>query len=72
MRTKYILLMLLLTALMAPIGVHAQDDGGISPPSSIELELIAEGMAAPIDLAQPDDGTGRFFVADQTGANLRD
>lgn len=33
----------------------------------IELELVADGMTAPLGLAAPDDGTGRLFVYDQAG-----
>jgi glucose/arabinose dehydrogenase len=32
-----------------------------------ELQTVADGMASPIALAAPDDGTGRLFVADQDG-----
>ena len=33
----------------------------------IALELLAEGLTAPVALAAPDDGTGRLFVVDQIG-----
>ena len=33
----------------------------------IGLELVAEGFTAPLALIPPDDGSGRLFVADQTG-----
>jgi glucose/arabinose dehydrogenase len=34
---------------------------------TVELVPIADGLTAPVDLTQPDDGTGRLFVVDQTG-----
>ncbi len=36
-------------------------------PSSVGLELVAEGLTSPLDLAQPDDGTNRLFIVDQIG-----
>lgn len=33
----------------------------------IRLELIAEGLATPVDLASPPDGSGRLFTVDLTG-----
>jgi len=34
---------------------------------SVELELLAEGLTAPLFLASPPDDSGRLFVADQVG-----
>lgn len=33
----------------------------------VELRLVADGIAAPVALADPNDGTGRLFVVSQTG-----
>ncbi|MCB8953540.1 MAG: PQQ-dependent sugar dehydrogenase [Ardenticatenales bacterium] len=33
----------------------------------VNLELVAEGFTAPVDLAEPRDGSGRLFIADQIG-----
>ncbi len=33
----------------------------------IELETVADGMASPLGMAVPDDGSGRMFVFDQDG-----
>lgn len=33
----------------------------------VALERIAGGLTAPVDIADPDDGTGRLFVAEQSG-----
>ncbi len=34
---------------------------------TIELQTVAEGMASPLGMAVPDDGSGRMFVYDQAG-----
>ena len=36
-------------------------------PSSVGLRLVAEGLTQPTVLVQPNDHSGRLFVADQTG-----
>ena len=36
-------------------------------PSSVGLRLVAEGLTQPVVLVQPNDHSGRLFVADQTG-----
>jgi glucose/arabinose dehydrogenase len=36
-------------------------------PVTIDVELVAEGLTAPLFLASPDDGSGRSFIVDQTG-----
>src|SRR6185503_13230124 len=33
----------------------------------VELQLIASGFTSPVALVAPPDGSGRLFVADQTG-----
>ena len=33
----------------------------------LAVELVADGLTAPIDLVSPADGSGRRFVVDQTG-----
>ncbi|HVF73380.1 MAG TPA: PQQ-dependent sugar dehydrogenase [Chthoniobacterales bacterium] len=39
-------------------------------PVRIELEPIATGLLAPIDLATPNDASGRLFIVNQTGQIL--
>lgn len=38
-----------------------------TPHAKAEIELIAQGLTAPVDLAFPDDGTERLFIVDQIG-----
>jgi glucose/arabinose dehydrogenase len=54
------------------LGLHLAGCG--APPANpsesrpqIALELVARGFAAPVVLAAAPDGSGRLFVADQTG-----
>ncbi len=37
------------------------------PPNSISLTPVVSGLASPIDLQEPDDGTGRLFIVEQGG-----
>lgn len=39
-------------------------------PVRIELQPVASGLSAPVDLVSPDDGTGRLFIVNQTGQIL--
>jgi hypothetical protein len=37
------------------------------PLESVALQRVAMDLTSPLDLAQPDDGSGRLFIADQIG-----
>jgi glucose/arabinose dehydrogenase len=39
-------------------------------PVRIELQPVATGLTAPVDLVSPGDGTGRLFIVNQTGQIL--
>jgi glucose/arabinose dehydrogenase len=39
----------------------------VDEPAAVAVELIAEGLTAPLFLASPSDGSGRNFIVDQTG-----
>lgn len=51
---KYLISLLVLTILSLPA-------------AAVELKVVASGLTAPIGLVDPDDGTGRLFVQEQTG-----
>ena len=61
---KSIVFLLTMFAFFAFNPVLAQDN---APPSTIGLEVVAEGLTAPLDLEQPNDGSGRMFIVDQIG-----
>lgn len=66
---KHVLLALFVVFFAAaPIMVEAQDAASFDPASfSIGLETFASGFESPVYAVGPDDGSGRFFVVEQTG-----
>jgi len=38
-----------------------------APVNEVSLQLWAEGFSSPVAFVSPKDGTGRMFLADQTG-----
>jgi len=67
--SKYILIPLLAAALLAGCG------GGNPPPASsgpaasanVALSTVVRRLSAPLDLQQPNDGSGRLFIVQQGG-----
>lgn len=37
------------------------------PLPEVALQLLADGLTAPVEIADPDDGSGRLFIAEQSG-----
>lgn len=60
-----------LVALTAPVtgceGLALFLFGGSAPPATIGLQLVAQGLVAPVGLVAPPDGSNRLFVLDQVG-----
>lgn len=41
--------------------------GGVASAQDLALELVADGLTAPVHLEEPADGSGRLFVVQQDG-----
>lgn len=53
---------------MVIMGCNSQaKDEKQSPTRTVGLELIAEGLTAPVSLVEPPDSSGRLFIVDQVG-----
>ena len=59
-----VLLLMVLSGCGGSNGMAGSPAPGLS---NIHLIRIATGLSAPLDLQQPDDGTGRLFVVEQGG-----
>jgi glucose/arabinose dehydrogenase len=53
----------IVTACMCSMAAQAQS----GEPVQIGLEVVAEGLTAPVFLTHPGDGSGRLFIVDQAG-----
>jgi glucose/arabinose dehydrogenase len=65
-----VVLVLILTgcaSLASPVVEQPTAVAESSTQVSVELELFAEGFAAPLDMDEIPDGSGRFLLADQVG-----
>jgi len=45
----------------------AASNARASTPIAIELELVVDGLAAPVQVTHAGDGSGRLFIVDQAG-----
>ncbi|MGI9507133.1 MAG: PQQ-dependent sugar dehydrogenase, partial [Geminicoccaceae bacterium] len=55
---------LLLTAFCLPVGTLVSPE---ARSADVGVELVAEGLTAPLTLAEAPDDSGRFFVLEQVG-----
>ena len=60
---RIVILMALVVSFVAVSPGFAQEQAA----SQVGTMLVAEGLAAPLALESPNDGSGRLFVVDQTG-----
>src|SRR5436190_17618350 len=61
---RWIILSLLVIAFGAVLPAAAQDE---SEEYTVGVQMVAEGLTAPVAMASAHDGTGRLFVVDQSG-----
>ena len=54
-------------ALGADAGAAAQPGGDLPGDLSVQLVQVAEGLRDPVNVAAPDDGSGRLFVVERPG-----
>lgn len=62
---RYLMLSLLVVSLSVLLPLSAQEEG--EEEYVVSVELVAEGLTAPVAMATPNDGTGRTFIVDQAG-----
>ncbi len=48
-------------------GMGSQPSPNPGPPPTLALTPVVSGLSSPVDLQQPNDGSGRFFVVEQGG-----
>lgn len=59
------LILLLVVSLSVVIPAAAQDDS--EEEYAVSVQMVAEGLVAPVAMATPNDSSGRLFVVDQAG-----
>jgi glucose/arabinose dehydrogenase len=62
---RYLMFALLVVSLSMLLPVAAQEEG--EEEYAVSVELVAEGLSAPVAMATPNDGSGRIFIVDQAG-----
>ncbi|MFN0134753.1 MAG: PQQ-dependent sugar dehydrogenase [Phycisphaerae bacterium] len=65
MRTRRVLAVMLGSAFFSLAGCPRESDVPVT--TSVKLERVASGIAAPVGIVFPDDGTGRAFILSQPG-----
>jgi glucose/arabinose dehydrogenase len=63
---RWLIFSLLVVSLSVLLPVAAQEEEA-SEEYSVGVQLVAEGLSAPVAMATPPDGSGRLFVVDQAG-----
>jgi glucose/arabinose dehydrogenase len=59
---------LLLSLMLLPwIAAGASAQSSIGDPMTVGVRLVAEGLTAPVYMAEVPDGTGHLFIVDQAG-----
>lgn len=61
------LIKLLATTLLFAFAFSCDDEDTPIEEATINLNMIADGLASPVGLVESPDNTGRLFVVDQTG-----
>ena len=64
---KVTLILTLLLALAAGVVMAAEGPSPMGDPFTADVELVADGLSAPVFMTAPPDDSGRLFVVDQVG-----
>ena len=51
----------------AAAGINNPQPSPLGPPTSVGIQLVAEGLTSPVLVVPVNDGTGRLFIIDQIG-----
>ena len=65
-----IFVLLLAGSHAAPGAIQAQNTDYDPGTFTLNLELIVEGLSSPVLMIDPDDGSGRIFIVQQSGQVL--
>ena len=64
---KLAVILVVLAALPGAALAQQEEQRPVPAGGTVGLELVAEGLAAPVQLVEPPDGSGRLFILDQAG-----